>query len=90
MKSKMNFLNVLIILMLVISSCEKNRCDEGYQSTTVNGQEICVFKFNIGIEFPIENGTKLYHEKHGIVEYNQGKWINQIGEDITTKIKNEK
>lgn len=90
MKRKINCLNVIIILLLIMSSCEKDRCDEGYESVTINDQEICIFKFNIGIEFPIENGTKLYHEKFGVIEYNQGNWINQIGENITSKIKIKK
>ena len=89
MNIKKNALSLLISLIFIISSCEKDRCDEGYKEVNVNGQDICVLKFNIGIEFPIENGTKLYHEKVGVIEFNNGEWKNQIGENVNNLIKNE-
>lgn len=83
MKNKKLFLATLTIFILSNYSCDSDPCDEGYTQVTENGATYCLPDFLGTIEESTEDGTKFFHTKFGIIELNNGKWTNKIGENIT-------
>ncbi|MFV8346431.1 hypothetical protein [Flavobacterium sp. ZB4P13] len=80
----MTFKSILpIISSLLILSCEKqNLCDEGYKPHEQNGQTICIPDFLTGQTFDVKLGNTYYHNKYGVIVYDNGIWKNENNQII--------
>lgn len=80
----MNIRNVVFALSIILSfySCDSDPCDEGYTQVEENGSTFCLPDYIVGIEKSIEYGNKFYHKEHGIIEFENGKWTNQYGDNL--------
>ncbi len=83
MKNKFFF--TLLILSLISISCDKDRCDEGYEPYDANGHEICVPEYINGLNHNFELGNKYIHPEFGLITLENGTWKNE--DNITIIIK---
>lgn len=84
MKKKIFYL-LLLITSSLFFSCEPQECEEGYVRVNGDNGSTCVPVHIDGIEFNPKLGNTYYHEKHGVIKYNNGKWINEHGIEIQLK-----
>lgn len=89
MKKNNLLLTVLIIFILSFYACDSDPCNEGYTQVEENGATFCLPDYVVGFENPSEYGNMLYHSEYGIIKLNEGKWTNEIGENITDLLKIE-
>ncbi|WP_396634555.1 hypothetical protein [Maribacter sp. R86514] len=88
MENKKLFIGLLTILFTY--SCDSDRCDEGYTEVVLDdGIEVCLPDYVVGIEKPSINSNKFYHTEYGVIEFQNGEWKNQIGENITNLLRAE-
>ncbi len=76
-----NKIILLLTLSLLILSCEKqNLCDKGYKPYEQNGQTICIPEYLPGNAIDPKHGNTYYHEKYGVITFQNGIWkdVNNI------------
>ncbi len=68
---------VLIILLVAFTSCfNDERCDEGHTEVVIDGKDVCLPDYVVGIAEKLEMGDTYYHSKLGVIIYREGRWFN--------------
>ena len=82
---KKNHFSLFLIFFFILISCEQNPCDSGYSYIeNSDGSSYCLKDFEYGIENYInEYGNTFYHDKLGVIIFENGKWINEMNENIS-------
>ncbi|MDX1828629.1 MAG: hypothetical protein R3342_03690 [Lutibacter sp.] len=66
-------LMIIIATSLMYMSCGPT-CDSGYTSVNINGQDICMPDYIAGEAQNFDLGNEFYHQKFGVIIFNNGKW----------------
>lgn len=80
MKTKV--IGFLIIIFSLIIACDNDPCESGYTEYNENGSSVCLPDYVVGIENTKEYGNVFFHSEHGVIKYQDKKWLNQRGEEI--------
>ncbi|MCF7569681.1 hypothetical protein L3X37_15140 [Sabulilitoribacter arenilitoris] len=74
----------LLLILLIHINCDTDRCDDGYSEVNnSDGSSYCIKDFESGIQNRInEFGNTFYHEEHGVIKFNEGKWYNDFNEPL--------
>lgn len=83
---KFLFFAQISVFYFVFQACDTDPCDEGYTQIRDNGMSICVPDYIMGIEKSGDYGNRFYHDNLGLIEFNNGKWTNQYGENVSSKL----
>jgi hypothetical protein len=70
-----NYLLTALTLGFLLMSCDSTRCDAGYTDVNVNGQDICMPDYVVGEIQNLNLGNEFYHQKYGVISFNNGNWI---------------
>ncbi|MEZ4810537.1 MAG: hypothetical protein R2819_09275 [Allomuricauda sp.] len=80
---KNNIIPFYMTALSIIVSCSSDPCKDGYTEVKENGQSLCLPDYVVGIEQEPAIGNKFYHRTYGIVVYEDGKWFDQFGVELT-------
>lgn len=84
MKNKALLFSISLTFSLL--SCSSDPCKEGYTEITENGSSFCVPEYIVGIEKIFTDETTFYHPQYGVINYTNGKWEDQFGEDLSEEL----
>jgi len=85
MKNRNLFLGLFTVLIL-LTSCDADPCDDGYTQVQENGSSFCLPDYVVGIEKLPEFGNTFYHNDYGIIKFENEKWSDQNDEIINNLI----
>ncbi|MDC7996541.1 hypothetical protein [Gilvibacter sediminis] len=87
MKSKQVLNAVALAMLLVFTSCSSDPCDEGYTAVEDGGTTACLPDYVVGLELNMKSKTRFFHKEFGVITFDNGRWSDPFGEDITQRLK---
>ncbi len=62
------------IMGVFMMGCESDPCDEGYTQVRRDGMDICLPDYLAGTKVTPESGNRFYHQKYGVITFEDGMW----------------
>lgn len=72
-------LSIVVVLAIFCFNCDSDdNCEEGYvQQYGPEGSTFCIPEFEEGVLHDFELGGRYFHEKYGVIQFDNGIWKNQ-------------